>query len=198
MMKIGKQHHEKCEVFVSWLPDKPKPIRSQFGEDTLLIRTFGKIGTCNKWCFEVGCADGQYLSNTWIFRDMGWDAVLIDGDAEYIEKCRAVANDRERVELAHIQPGDLPEILDRYAVPLNMDLGVLDIDGQDYWIWKNLAPYQPRVMVVEHCQDDAPIPNLGDPGQAGFTAIRELAGQLGYRCVAATRVNGIYVREDLL
>lgn len=54
-------------------------LTSQTGEDGIIAGILERIGTRNRWCFEVGAADGQRLSNTWaLFRD-GWQCVFCEG-----------------------------------------------------------------------------------------------------------------------
>jgi len=38
----------------------------------------------------------------------------------------------------------------KYDVPKRFDLLSIDIDGNDYWVWKAIAGFQPRVVVVEY------------------------------------------------
>jgi hypothetical protein len=41
-------------------------------------------------------------------------------------------------------------IFNKNDVPENLDLLSVDIDGNDYWIWKAISNYKPRVVVVEY------------------------------------------------
>ena len=84
------------------------------------------------------------------------------------------------------------------------DLGVIDIDGQDYWAWFGLKSYRPRVMLVEfmYVNDNFKnpdfIPQLNGDGQAGSEAIRKLGGFKGYTAVAETYCNLLFVDNACL
>ena len=41
-------------------------------------------------------------------------------------------------------------LFDRYAVPRDFDLLSIDIDGNDYWVWKAIERYRPRAVIVEY------------------------------------------------
>src|SRR5438132_5987502 len=119
-----------------FLRGKARNVTSQFGEDGLIAATFEKIGTKNKWCFEVGAGDGVNLSNTKVLRDAGWTAVLVEADPRLVGKMRD--SGEHRWVLCHIGPDSLDWILQGYAVPKDLDLGVIDIDGQDYHVFAGL------------------------------------------------------------
>lgn len=171
---------------------------TQYGEDGLLARIFDLIGTTNRWCFEVGAADGVFYSNTMRLREDGWDAVLIESSDELYEKLARFES--PTVRTVHETATNLDDILFRCGAPLDLDLGVIDIDGQDYWLWHDMTLYQPRVLMIEfHWADgDTFIPARGavGPNQAGWAAMNEIAFQKGYELAARTHVNLIYIRKD--
>jgi len=177
----------------------PRDVFSQFGEDGLIEGIFAEIGITNRWCFEVGAADGVFYSNTKLWRDQDWSAVLVEAHLPYFEKLKAFENERVRCVCERIGPDSLDHILADAGAPIDLDLGIIDIDGQDWWIFDGLKVYKPRCLMVE-IADGAPeeaVPPIGGPGQAGQTAIVELGKTKGYRLVATTKVNALFVREDL-
>ena len=99
-------------------------------------------------------------------------------------------------------------VLEAVHAPFDLDLGVIDIDGQDWWVWHDMTAYAPRVMLVE-CTYRRPldrVPDRDEPDrdkggqvhQAGRDAIIELGEAKGYRAVAATPCNVLFVREDVI
>lgn len=173
-------------------------VYSQFGEDGLIQGIFDHIGIVNKWCFEVGAADGEWLSNTKLWRDRGWSALLVESEPKAFSKLKRFENERVRCVCEHVGPDSLDRLLAIAGAPIDLDLGVIDVDGQDWWILDGLKNFKPRVLMVEFSQTfDAPIPKLGGAGQACKTHICELAATKGYRLVAETLVNALFVREEL-
>jgi len=174
-------------------------VYTQFGEDGLIESVFGRIGVRNHWCFEVGASDGFFYSNTLRLREHGWSSVLVEGSADQFASLSEKYSS-ERVHCVHEHTSNLDDVLRRFDVPNDLDFGVIDIDGQDYWLWNDMELYRPRVMLVEfHWQDgEAFIPprDINDQRQAGKQALMALGEAKGYIPVAETHVNLLLVQES--
>jgi len=185
---------------VPWLRDKALNVYTQFGEDGLIDAVFDRIGTTNKECFEVGAADGKYYSNTLHLREDGWGAVLMEKDPEQWQKLYDTYNgDLTDCIIGGVDDLDTTLYWTRLRHEREPDLGVIDIDGQDYWLWHDMVEYRPRVMLVEinYHEWDA-VPPRGESGQAGLAAIRQLGNDKKYELVAHTYCNALFVRRDEL
>ena len=130
-----------------WLNEKRRTVTSQHGEDGILEAIFEKIGVKNKWCCEFGAWDGKHLSNVNSLIQQGWSAVLIEGDPErYCDLvnfaklhgnvypiCSYVSDEGE---------SRLDALLARIHIPKNFDLLSIDVDNDDYLIWKAFVALQ--------------------------------------------------------
>lgn len=191
----------------------------QFGEQGVLEDIFAVIGTTNSYCVEFGAGDGGTLPLTCgRFIDEGWDALLIEPVSEH---CGHL-NDRygTKVKILNravgLTPADgLDAILKESGAPSAPDLAVIDVDSTEYYIWRALTEYRPRVVCIEHMDleyqgpeaDDADPPAIDDCGkriantegfvlQASARAIRALAESKGYVAVFTSRCNTIFVRSE--
>ena len=177
-------------------------ITSQFGEDGFIAAALKHIGITNRWCFEVGAGDGEYLSNTWSLRKADWKAVLIESDPErYIRAVSEYTNPNTYLIHQTIGPDSLDKILEGLNAPLDLDFGSLDIDGQDYYCWEGMVKHQPRLMLVEFSpygkDPENFIPPLGGEGQAGINAIIDLGEDKGYVPLLNTYCNVLFARGDV-
>lgn len=176
---------------------------SQFGEDGLIEACLSRFGIKNEWCFEVGAYDGVRFSNVKRLWDKNWNAVLIEGDADLHEKCRRFESGRVRCVHEHIEPASLDRILAEQGAPKDLDFGVIDIDGQDYWILDYLKTYRPRLLLVEFwptraAHEEKFVPPLGGEGQAAFEPLKALGESKGYVALAKTKVNILFCDKELL
>ena len=145
-----------------WLRERASNTYTQFGEDGLIAACLEKIGETNRHCFEIGAADGRFFSNTLRLREDGWRAVLIEAGREQYEKLQ---NEFGSTSICiHETCTDLDATLVTTGIDHAPDLGIIDIDGQDYWLWHDLRKIRPRVMLVEIYPPKAaePAPERGD------------------------------------
>jgi hypothetical protein len=127
---------------LSNLKEYESQVYSQCGEDGVLQRIFDCIGTTNKTFVEFGAWDGQHLSNTANLRiNQAWSGLLMEGSD------RA---DGELVMQEFVNAENVEGLLAKYGVPETFDLLSVDIDGNDYWVWKAIERFTPRVVVVEY------------------------------------------------
>jgi hypothetical protein len=180
---------------------------SQNGEDGVLAGIFEKIGVANRWCAEVGAADGIFFSNTRHLIEQGWSSVQIEADPERYAKLSLLYDQNENVRTVHAKVGmgadevNLDTILFDAGAPTDLDLLVIDVDGQDYYLWNSLLRYRPRVVVCEFnntASDPEFIPTLGGEGQAGVNAIQRMAVAKGYAPIICTTYNLIAIRLDIV
>lgn len=184
-------------------------VYSQNGEDGILAEVFRRIGTTNRWCFEVGAADGTWFSNTRRLVDAGWNAVLVEADAEKYAKLGQLAHTPGGAHGNHViavneaitptGAHSLDAILERQGVfPRQPDLGIIDIDGDDYYVFLNLLWHRPRVLVVEFDpnEDKSFVPERGSGRQAGLDAILSVAAARSYGVVLVVGPNVVLVARE--
>ena len=199
----------ETSLCVPWLAKAFDNVYSQFGEDGLIAAVFDRIGTTNRHCFEVGAYDGTACSNARALTDQGWAACLIEKDDERYAKLEAMYADNGSVPTVHgcVFPWTIDDILDTAGCPVDMDLGVIDIDEQDFWVWAGMQRHIPRVMLVEFAayKPRWQIPMIrsdeGEPDirvQAGLGHILALGVAKGYVALAQTVCNVLFVRKELV
>jgi hypothetical protein len=176
-------------------------VTSQYGEDGLIAAVFEKIGTTNRWCFEVGAADGWELSNTKALRDDGWRGVLIEAAPEkYAEMQRRFQGTAVMFheKIAPNGPRALDRVFDKVpCFPPAPDLGVIDIDGEDAAVFSALL-CRPRVLLVEfNALGDGPW-CLNGPWQAGEATVCRIGREKGYIPLCRTSCNLLFVAEEAL
>lgn len=176
---------------------------SQGGEDGVLQALFDRIGVTNRYLVEIGCGDGAQCNGAALIQD-GWRGLMVDGLVPPSQTSLPIH--QEWVSAETIVP-----LLEKYGVPERFDLLSIDIDGNDYWVWKAI-PHRPRVVVIEYNGNLPPNPPLtipydpnfqwrgGDHYGASLGALARLGREKGYRLVYCTQagVNAFFVDARLL
>jgi hypothetical protein len=179
-------------------------VYSESGEDGILEKIFGVLGVESGFFVEFGAWDGRRLSNTRLLAEGGWSGILIEADAaKFSELVANVRNDRVTLVNAKVAlKGDdvLDAILERSGCPDAFELLSIDVDSDDLGIWMSLQRRRPTCVVIEfNITIPFDVDFLNPPGRAwGNSAltIRRVAEARGYRLVALTKMNLIFVDAD--
>lgn len=191
-----------------------RKVRSQNGEDGIIAALFGSIGTTNRYVVDFGVEDGSECNGAHLLRDLGWHGLLIEGDDRSFAALseRYSGNDSVELEHAYVTAENVGRIFAAHKVPVELDLLSIDVDGNDYWIWKALNDYQPRVVVIEYNASHPPPerwvmaynPQHRWRGDnyfgASLASLTALANVKGYALLATDScgVNAFFLRRDLL
>lgn len=122
-----------------------KRVYSQNNEDGVLAAIFAAIGTTNRFLVEFGVEDGS-VCNTRLLRRQGWRCLWMD-PAEQAPRAAAAYG---KIEREFVTAENINALLDKHGVPTEFDLLSIDIDGNDYWVWKAVAGRRPRVVSIEY------------------------------------------------
>ncbi len=177
-------------------------IYSQNGEDGIIAQIFRTIGTLNRTYVEFGAGDGSEC-NTHLLRERGWSGLLMDLQHSNPK----IQLYREKVTAENIQ-----SLLTKYSIPKEFDLLSIDIDSNDFYVWKALSHYIPRVVVIEYNGSHGPNldriipydPNAHWDGTlyygASLLSLFRLGREKGYSLVYVEKrgVNAFFIRDDVL
>jgi hypothetical protein len=138
-----------------WLSAYAKDYYSQTGEDGIVAKALSVLPGRDRWCVEFGAWDGKHLSNTYhLVEEDGYQVVLIEGDADKYRSLCAEYPFKDRGHFIHGFVGwnakdGLDGILSALPIPQDFDLLSIDIDGNDYWVWRAVEKYRPKLVLIE-------------------------------------------------
>jgi hypothetical protein len=180
-----------------------KRIYSQNGEDGVIEAIFGLIGVTNRYFVEFGVQDATEC-NTANLLWQGWKGLMMDlkGTSRNLGAC---------VQREFITAENVNELFAKYGVPPAFDYLSIDIDGNDYWVWRALM-YRPRVVTIEynaHVSPDLRRAIAYDPHfrwngsdyfGASLRALADLGSRKGYELVHCERTgtNAFFVARSEL
>lgn len=188
-----------------WLLQFAHDVTSQKGEDGIVAKILEVIGSEQGWCVEFGAWDGRHLSNTYnLIANHGFSAVLIEGSQRRFTELAARFRENPKVTPVNAFVGfaaddGLDSILSRTAIPTDFDVLSIDIDGNDYHVWKAVSRYRPKLVVIEYNPTIPTAVEFVQPADMSVnqgTSIRslaKLAKDKGYELVAATEYNGFFI-----
>lgn len=188
-------------------------ITSQNGEDGIIAEVFRRIGTTNRYFVEFGVDEGD-VCNSAHLAHTGWSGLMIEGDANNYASLanRYAAHTNVRLAHAFVTAENIVSVFKRHGVPGEFDLLSIDIDGNDYWLWRALREYRPRFVIIEYNAHYPPprrwVMQYRAEHQwdkttyygASLESLNALAQELGYALIGTDRtgVNAFFVRNDQL
>ena len=180
-------------------------VYSQNNEDEIIDLIFEKIGTTDKFFVEFGTGSDASECNTRNLREKkGWKGVMWD----------LGATDTPEIGLfkERISKDNIIQLFEKYNVPIELDFLSIDIDFNDWHIWREIGKvYKPRVVcieynfqyspyddvVVEYDEEGGPL-RLTSYLQGSMLAYTRLAHYLGYKLICSDEkgINLFFIRSD--
>lgn len=189
-------------------------ISSQGGEDGVIAELVRQIGAPGKFFVEFGAEAGQEANCLLLAERFGWSGLFMEGDPEKFQQLQAKYSRVPEVQTAceMVYAENLEDLLAKHSVPREPDLFSIDIDSNDWYVWKALQNYHPRILIIEYNgqihpdlevvipQDNELVWEGNDYYGASISAMRRLGKEKGYELVHTNTwgVNAFFVREDLL
>jgi hypothetical protein len=200
------------------LADAEFRVFSQWGEDGIIEWLVTQVAVPNNRFIEFGVENFTEANCRFLMHNRNWKGLIFDGNENYmtgLRKDRLFWMYDLTAQGAFITAENINGLI--LEAGFGGPLGILsiDIDGNDYWVWKAITVADPAIVICEF------NPYLGDQHAvtvpyepqfnrfkshysglyfgASIVALKHLAEQKGYT-FAGTNSNGInafFVRRDL-
>jgi hypothetical protein len=177
-------------------------IYSQNGEDGVLLAILEAIGVAHASALEFGVHDGSEC-NTRILAERG--GAVVQWDCDHHDPSRGLYRELVTID-------NLPELVQRYDIPHDLDVLSIDVDYYDFYLWRRMSALrEPRLVIIEyngaHGVDDDRVVLYEGPDKrwdgtryfgASLLALVRLGVELGYVLVHAESagINAFFVRRD--
>lgn len=132
-------------------------IFSKNGGDGLLLYIFSKVGCTNRTFVEIGVEDGRECNTANLSLNFGWQGLLVDGNKEWIESAKLFYKEKlgklsgkVKAAACMVTAENINQLFLDNGMKGEIDLLSIDIDGNDYWVWKAVNAVNPRVIVAEY------------------------------------------------
>lgn len=147
----SRQIHEITRV--KCLADIEFGIFSQWGEDGILEWIIHFHGDIPRTFVEFGVENYRESNTRFLLQHRNWRGLVIDGSQEHVDYIRndEISWKHDLTAVARFITSD--NIDDTITVAgFTGDIGVLsvDIDGNDYWVWKAISNVKPHIVVAEY------------------------------------------------
>jgi hypothetical protein len=190
-------------------------VYSQHDEDGIIQEIFRRIGTGPQTFVEFGVETGVECNTVKLLIE-GWRGLWIEANAQSAKAIGSTfaefLKDRRLTLLQSLVTAEnIDTLIGNAGLKGEIDLLSIDIDFNDYWVWKAIETVSPRVVVIEYNAGLRPPMSLTVPYRpnhagsgtnffgASLEALVRLGRAKGYRVVGCniSGSNAFFVREDL-
>lgn len=194
-------------------------VFSQFGDDGIIQWLINNLDIPNKTFIEFGVENYRESNTRFLMMNNNWSGFVMDGsesnvgqiiNSEYFWKysllVKAVFIDTDNINSLLLSSG------------LDKEIGILhiDLDGNDYWVWKAINVVSPIIVILEYNSIfgiDRAITTPYDKAffrtkahysnlyfGASLRALYELSAEKGYSFIGCNSAgnNAYFVRRDKL
>jgi hypothetical protein len=200
------------------LPQAEFQVFSQWGEDGIIQYLLSRIAVPSRTFVEFGVENYTESNTRFLLINDNWQGLVLDSSPRHIE---FITHDdiSWRHDLharrAFITTDNINDLIAARFPDDNLGLLSIDIDGNDYWVWKAIRT-RPAMVICEYNSVLGPRAAITIPYQPDFTrhaahhsglywgaslsAFCRLADEKGYAFVGSNSagVNAFFIRRDLL
>lgn len=217
---LGKLHAERVRRLgtLTSLGDAEFRVFSQFGEDGILQYLLGKVEITHRVFVEFGVENYLESNTRFLVYNNDWKGLVMDGDKSNI---RFIAGDELAWKhgltplAAFVTAENIDDLIRAHVTETDIGILSIDIDGNDFWVWRSITAVSPRIVVVEFNNvfgGERAVTVPYDPAferytahysglyhGASLSAFCRLAEEKGYDFVGVNTscMNAFFVRKDV-
>jgi hypothetical protein len=193
-------------------------IFSQWGEDGIIDWLISKIPDISNTFIEFGVENYTESNTRFLLKNRNWSGLVIDGSGDNIDNIKKQDIHWKynlTAKHAFIDCDNINNIITESGIQGDVGLLSIDIDGNDYWVWKSIESVSPAIVVCEYnavfgdenyftvpykkdfYRTEAHYSNLYFG--ASIRALISLGKIKGYTFIgtASSGVNAFFIRNDL-
>lgn len=167
LYKLAENDYKNCKVNLGQIQSRanreikqPKSfsdiefqVFSQFGDDGIIQWLINNLPIPNKTFIEFGVEDYREANTRFLLVNNYWSGLVMDGSEENL---RSIKSNQIytfydlQAECAFITTDNINDLI--RSARFKADIGILsiDIDGNDYWIWKAIDCIKPVIVICEY------------------------------------------------
>ena len=135
------------------LHDTEFKVFSQWGDDGIIQYLINKIQIDTEVFIEFGTEDYLESNTRFLLINNNWSGLVMDGaieNIEFIKQDYIYWKYELLAKHAFVTEDNINELIITSGLAGNIGLLNIDIDGNDYWVWKALDCVEPDIVIIEY------------------------------------------------
>lgn len=220
--KIARKHE-----ILKWLEQfQKKPIGALYeasfdiftyhGEDGIVVYLLQKLNNVPKTFVDIGAGDCIKSNCATLVQHFAWEGIFIDKDEKQLEIgksfYKSLIKHGARISFVNeeVTISNINTIISGKGMKGEIGLLSIDIDGNDYWVWKAIEVIGPRIVIIEAKVEFGYHKVIVPYGKhnhhsvnkmyngASVESLKKLGEQKGYKLVGAIKqgYNLFFIRQN--
>lgn len=150
---LERDNQNKTEIILKNITAAEFKIYSQWGDDGIINFLINYLDIENETFVEFGVENYTECNTRFLLVNNNWKGLIMDGS---MDNMNSVKRDQiywqyDLAALAKfITAENINNILSENGFIDNIGLLHIDIDGNDYWVWKAINVVEPTIVIVEY------------------------------------------------
>lgn len=156
-------------TYRSSLADVEFSIFSQFGDDGIIQFLLKEVQPQEHFFIEFGVENFMESNTRFLMQNNNWSGLVMDGsktNVDFIKKQDFYWRHDLEAKDAFITAENVNELLS--SVPAKTGLLHIDVDGNDYWLWKAITTTEADIVIMEYNSVFGPERAITIPYDASF------------------------------
>ncbi len=130
-------------------------VFSQFGDDGIIQYIINKLKINDDFqnFIEFGVEDYNESNTRFLLYNNNWSGLIIDSskkNLDFIKKSNYFWKYDLEAKCEFINADNINSIIKNSNIKKNIGLLSIDLDGNDYWVWKKIDIIDPIIVVIEY------------------------------------------------
>jgi hypothetical protein len=193
-------------------------VFSQAGDDGIIQHLIRMVPISQRIFVEFGVQNYLESNTRFLLMKDNWSGLIMDGsqrNIDFIQRDSIYSRHTLHAKCAFVTTANINQLLEGHLPSKDIGLLSIDIDGNDYWVWKAINSVEPAIVVTEYNFRFGPSRAVTVPYAENFVrsqahysniyygaslkALWILAKEKGYDLVGCNSYgnNAFWVRKDL-
>ncbi|GAA4727910.1 hypothetical protein [Flavisolibacter ginsenosidimutans] len=204
-------HARRTEEFIANIQAAEFRVFSQWGDDGIIQFLVNYLEIEHKNFIEFGIETYHEATTRFLLVQNNWSGFVMDSSKRNISQLKAqdIYWRHDVLALpAFVTKNNINQLIIDHGFENKVGLLHVDIDGNDYWIWKEISAIKPEIVIVEYnhrfgasmpyVMPYTDKPASGQERGASLLSLCDLAEEKGYCFIGCEShgVNAYFVRKD--
>ena len=158
-------------------------VFSQWGEDGIIQFLLQHVPIKRPLFIEFGVENYIESNTRFLLTNNQWSGIVIDGsdeNIEYIKRDPIYWAANLKAVSAFITKDNINELITQNGITGDIGILSIDIDGNDYWVWKAIDCVSPSIIICEYNSLFGPVAEVTTPYDPAFVRDTALFSKVYY------------------